>query len=145
MSETPLTFGEVVKSYHEAEKRSLDELVAQGSLGKEEAPNGTMYVLPLGTRGFPVAISVNNIIVRSGDDVKLERSTPGGVVSANTEISEFGIDSGDGEIKGRMRPETPPILRVSDIKFNRSAQVRAVNESPGKIIIKGKPFFRDET
>ena len=126
MSEKQATAEVVVTNYHEAEQRSLDELVTKGSLREEVALNGKMYVLPLETGDYPIAISTGKLVVRSGDEVKLERSTPGGPVTAITEIGGFHIDSGNGEIQGHTRAATPSILRVNDITENRSAAVRAL-------------------
>ena len=127
MSETPPTLGEAIRNYHDAEKKSLEDSVAKGSLREVNAGNGKMYVLPLETEDFPVAISIGDMIIRSGDKVTLKRRAPGGRnVEATTPISGFHINENNHEIEGHMQEGTPSILRVNDIEWNRSAQGRVL-------------------
>lgn len=132
MSETPLS-DEAIKTIirdYEAERSSLDVLVAQGTLREVDASNGKMYVLPLESGDFPVAISVNNMIVRAGDKVELWRETPGGPVQGRSAIHSFYIDEEKGEIKGTTDSSTPSMLRVSDIRSNISAMERVHSVAP---------------
>ena len=113
-----------ITEYYKAEKAALDEEVSKGTLKKQSALNGEMYVLPLPSGDFPVAISVKDIIIHSGDEVSLSRpGSSGDNVEATFRIADFHIDEGNNEIEF-PHPIGKEILRVQDLTNNNSALVR---------------------
>lgn len=117
---------ETIRDYHKKERDRLDELVGKGMLQELRAGNGSMYVLPLPTGDFPVAISVRDLIVRSGDEVHLARpGVKGSLVETTAPIADFEIDPGNNEIVfNHSISDISAMLRVQDIMFNNSATVR---------------------
>ena len=122
-SEVPV---EQLVAYHRKERESLETFVDEGTLKRVLALNGKMYVLSLTTGEFPIAISVNNLIIRNGDEVELERKDPSGtMVKVKAPISEFQINPGNHEIEFSHRGlKIPSILRAQDVVANHSAVTR---------------------
>lgn len=112
MYETPKTSPEMI-AYYEGEKEFLEGKVKDGTLIEQKFADGTsLYtMLKLSGEEFGVAISVNDLIIRSGDTVKIKKYTPiREITKDDITVSEFatnyyktGIDfahhpnySGDG-------------------------------------------------
>ncbi len=121
-------------NYFAKEKAALDEAVKNGGLKTEKALNGTMYVLPLPTGNYTVAVSIDDMIIRSGDEIEMRRgtATPGNEAVGRTQVSDFYIDhQGNGEIEYR-NSSLPPMsgpLRLHDTKMNISAIVRQQDQA----------------
>jgi len=125
----------LMTNYYELEEGSLDRLVSQGGLIKTEAVNGSLYSVPLDTAPLNVAAVVNGMVIREGDEVCLFRPVKfEKPLEATAVVSKFSVNN-QGQIEFKhASDQIPEGLNIGDVKFNLSAETRAVHLS-----FKGNP------
>lgn len=128
---------EILESYYRSEYRSLNSQVEQGTLSLQRACRGELFILPLDSDPFAVAVMVNGVIIRSGDTVELARAVAGQPEETLlTPVGGFRLNS-KGEIDFSPR-ELSSSVGLYDIRNNASASSRALlkyaQQSSGKIL-----------
>lgn len=116
-------------AYYRKESDSLKRAAAAGTLREVSAPDGKMYILPMESSDFPVAIITNSgMVIRNGDEIRMERGGQvGPAFTHTTAVCEFYIDEGTNEFHYRFicGGRVPAGMSIRHAVENISAIVRA--------------------